>query len=181
MLRALTDVRRVCCRSSRVAPGRIADARQEVLACAHRAFGQRRVLVNARHVAREPRRPRLSGVGLGEGIGPVGHPVGAHAAGESRQGVHHLLNLRRRRLPATREQVLAVALSCLELGAADPSCCRRTFGIAPLLVGSGNFSTPWLRMQREKATGSFCFADVATVLEEELVCVVAVVEPSCAT
>ena len=91
------------------------------------------------------------------------------------------MNLGRGGLAAIREQFLAGALRRLELGMLTPSCCRLTFGIAPPRLGSGKFSTPWPRMQREKASGSFCCPDAAAALEGELLCLVVVVEPSCAT
>jgi len=48
-----------------------------------------------------------------------------------------------------------------------PSCCEVSLDLsnAPLLFGSGQFRTPWERMQRAKATAPFCV----------------VVDPGCAT
>ena len=40
-----------------------------------------------------------------------------------------------------------------------PSSCWLTFGIAPLLVGSGKFGTPCRRMQRAKASAFRMFDD----------------------
>jgi hypothetical protein len=72
--------------------------------------------------------------GIDGGVGPVRHPVSAHAHGEPPPGIQHLLHhglwtvagqhallgLLLQRPAGVREQVLAVSLGRLELGAADP-------------------------------------------------------------
>jgi hypothetical protein len=103
-----------------VATGRIPDARQEVLASVHGVLDLRRCRVDALQIAGKTGGPRLPRVGLGEGVGPVRHPVGTHAPGEFEQSVHLLLIRGLGRLAAVREQVLASVLGRLELGAADP-------------------------------------------------------------
>src|SRR5258707_15205106 len=40
-----------------------------------------------------------------------------------------------------------------------PSCGAVSLGIPPLLVGSGQFGTPWARTQREKASAFWEFVD----------------------
>src|ERR1700757_74075 len=42
-----------------------------------------------------------------------------------------------------------------------------SFGIVPLVSGSGKLDTPWERMQRENASAPLCCADAAEVVEEE--------------
>ena len=82
-------------------------------------------------------------LGIEGGIGPVGHPVGAHAAGERPVGGQHLLHqgLRADRRwmhcwacccdEGGREQVLAGAPRRLEHGVADPQVLRAVSSVAP--------------------------------------------------
>jgi hypothetical protein len=48
-----------------------------------------------------------------------------------------------------------------------PSCCRLGFGIAPLLSGSGNVGTPWVRMHALKATALGLLAGDGTAADAD--------------
>jgi hypothetical protein len=83
---------------------------QQVRAFVGRVTDSRRIRVNARYV--ENRLP----IAISSGVGPVRHPVGAHAPGKIQHASRNLRYLGLGRL----EQLCAGSLGGLELGSADP-------------------------------------------------------------
>jgi hypothetical protein len=120
------------------------------------------------------------------GVGPVRHPVGAHAPGEFPHAVQQLLQQGLWTVAGLKalgdRRVAVFGSTCMQALSATwnwevltPSCCAG--GDFPPGSRSGKFGTPWERMQREKASLPFCGADAAEALELLFVAV----EPSCAT
>ena len=95
-------------------------------------------------------------LGIDGGVGPVRHPVGAHALAEFQHADQQQLHLGRRETGRRcRPGAGAGRPFCgrLELGTADPELLRaRELAIAAPAAGSGKFGTPCERMQREKAS-----------------------------
>ena len=83
---------------------------QQVRAFVGRVTDSRRIRVNARYV--ENRLP----IAISSGVGPVRHPVGAHAPGKIQHASRNLWYLGLGRL----EQLCAGSLGRLELGSANP-------------------------------------------------------------
>ena len=140
-----------------------ARARGQALAFAVRVHEQRRVEelpANTGLSDIEDRHP----LRIESGIGPVRHPVGAHAAGVTQLGGRICSTSAAGQLPSIRQSASCVSdppvgrrptqavWAAWNWELLTPSCGKLTFGSSPLLAGSGNFDTPWERMQAEKAT-----------------------------
>src|SRR3974390_267034 len=97
----------------------------QMLAFVHRVSDLRRVRLLASETvcAEFEKWPAL---GINGGVGPVRHPVRAHAAAESHHAGQQEPHFGWRELVVNtgREQVLAVGFGCLESGAAYPELLR---------------------------------------------------------
>jgi hypothetical protein len=89
---------------------------------------------------------------VGDRVGPVRHPVRAHAPGEVPHAVHQLLCLGLSRPAVVREQVLAGLPGRPYLGSGNPELLggELRFVERSAAGGSGQCCTPCERMQRAK-------------------------------
>src|SRR5438876_621013 len=97
---------------------------QHLRAFAHLVIDLRRIRVEAMHMD-QIETPTRRTIG---GVGPVRHPMGAHAPGECQHGSQIPLRLGLGHLAAIGEQVCAGSLGRLVLGTADPELLRVDLG-----------------------------------------------------